>query len=112
MFYAESKGARANIFTIQTHLVSPPCLSRVRHSLGLVRIQSHFLWPNDLVRSALLAPKVVTNSRIAQRFKRQIFVSVDVSVSQKTGGKNPIVALAVEKAIVASLKALDGPNAE
>lgn len=49
------------------------------------------------------------SQRLAQRFKKQMFVSIDISASQKIGGKGPMVALAVEKAVIVSLKALENP---
>ena len=42
----------------------------------------------------------------AQRFKAQIYLSVDLNPSHVTGGRGPSVALAVERAVLDVLKEL------
>jgi proteasome assembly chaperone 4 len=49
----------------------------------------------------------ITDNSPAQRFKKQIFVSIDLNPGHITGGKGPTVALAVEKAIMRVLVALE-----
>ncbi|KAG8803059.1 hypothetical protein FRC17_006284 [Serendipita sp. 399] len=48
-----------------------------------------------------------SNATEAQRFGKQIFVSIDISPAFSVGGNGPMLALAIEKAIVTALKSIE-----
>ena len=51
----------------------------------------------------------VCRTRTARRFKKQIFLSVDIAPSFMSLGDGPRLLLAVEKAVVDHLKSLEVP---
>lgn len=67
---------------------------------------SHCLWPSDWVRIYVAWMCRVTDSYagVAKRFKKQIFLSVDIPPGFLSMGDGPLLVLAAEKAVVEGLK--------
>ncbi|KAI0048261.1 hypothetical protein FA95DRAFT_1491159 [Auriscalpium vulgare] len=61
-----------------------------------------------LFRSSSSDVALAMAQRLARRFKKQIFLSVDVPPSLESMGQSPRILLEVEKALVQTLRQLEG----
>ncbi|KAG8825499.1 hypothetical protein FRC19_011291 [Serendipita sp. 401] len=61
----------------------------------------------SLLKTSQDAVALPLSQRLAQRFGKQIFVSIDIPPSLTLGGNGPTLALAVEKAVVNAIKSIE-----